>query len=112
MEIYTDSGFPKVSTAFKKDIVAVIVDEVHALKDDNVLKDLMCGFLSTIPIRWGLTGTVPSESKHPHLYESIVTFIGPIVNKISVKELQDKDILSKCHVIFNTCYSNFFFNNI
>ena len=89
---------PQTILDFKKDIVAVIVDEVHALKDDNVLKDLMCGFLSTIPIRWGLTGTVPSESKHPHLYESIVTFIGPIVNKISVKELQDKDILSKCHV--------------
>jgi len=40
--------------------VAVIVDECHGMKAD-VLKAMMQGPLSHIPIRWGLTGTIPRE---------------------------------------------------
>ena len=47
------------------------------------------------PIRWGLTGTVPKEQFE---FQSILAGIGPVVNQISAKELQDKGVLSKCHV--------------
>ena len=47
------------------------------------------------PIRWGLTGTIPKEQFE---FQSILASIGPVINQISAKELQDKDVLSKCHV--------------
>ena len=43
----------------------------------------------------GLTGTVPKEA---HESESIFASIGPVVGKLSAKELQDKSVLSNCHV--------------
>jgi superfamily II DNA or RNA helicase len=51
--------------------------------------------MSHIPIRWGLTGTVPKEK-----FENvgIVCSIGPVINQISAKELQDKGVLAQCHV--------------
>ena len=39
--------------------VAVIVDECHGVKDLGVLHRLLTTTFSNIPIRWGLTGTVP-----------------------------------------------------
>ena len=60
-----------------------------------VLKDLLTRNLRFAPIRWGLTGTVP---KAAHEFESIHASIGPVVGQISAKELQDKGVLSKCHV--------------
>ena len=38
-----------------------MVDEVHMAKAD-ALTTLLTGVMSLIPIRWGLTGTVPSKS--------------------------------------------------
>ena len=71
-----------------------MVDEVHMAKAD-ALTNLLTGVMSHIPIRWGLTGTVPKEK-----FENvgIVCSIGPVINKISAKELQDKDVLAQCHV--------------
>jgi hypothetical protein len=43
---------------FIEDVVCVIVDEVHMAKAD-ALKTLLTGVFSHIPIRWGLTGTIP-----------------------------------------------------
>ena len=79
---------------FIEDVVCIMVDEVHMAKAD-ALTNLLTGVMSHIPIRWGLTGTVPKEK-----FESvgIVCSIGPVINKISAKELQDKDVLAKCHV--------------
>ena len=79
---------------FIKDVVCIMVDEVHMAKAD-ALTNLLTGVMSHIPIRWGLTGTVPKEK-----FESvgIVCSIGPVINKISAKELQDKDVLAQCHV--------------
>ena len=45
---------------FLEDVVAVIVDEVHMAKAD-ALKTLLTGVMSKIPLRWGLTGTIPKE---------------------------------------------------
>ena len=79
---------------FIEDVVCIMVDEVHMAKAD-ALTNLLTGVMSHIPIRWGLTGTVPKEK-----FESvgIVCSIGPVINKISAKELQDKDVLAQCHV--------------
>ena len=81
-------------TEFLDGVKAIIVDEVHQAKAD-VLKKLLTHHLKNSPIRWGLTGTVPKEQFE---FQSILAGIGPVVNQISAKELQDKGVLSKCHV--------------
>jgi superfamily II DNA or RNA helicase len=75
-------------------VVCVIVDEVHMAKAD-VLKNLLSQNLANAPIRWGLTGTVPKEDINFH---SILATIGPVVNRISAHTLQEKGVLSQCHV--------------
>jgi superfamily II DNA or RNA helicase len=79
---------------FLDGVKTVIVDEVHMAKAD-VLKNLLTQNLCNAPIRWGLTGTVPKEA---HEAESIFASIGPVVGRLSAKELQDKGVLSNCHV--------------
>ena len=81
-------------TDFLDGVKAIIVDEVHQAKAD-VLKKLLTHHLKNAPVRWGLTGTVPKEQFE---FQSILASIGPVVNQISAKELQDKGVLSKCHV--------------
>ena len=79
---------------FLDGVSAVIVDEVHQAKAD-VLKNLLTRNLCNAPIRWGLTGTVPKEKFES---ESIFASIGPVVGGITASELQDKGVLSNCHV--------------
>ena len=61
----------------------------------EVLKNLLTQNLCNAPIRWGLTGTVPKED---HEAQSIFASSGPVVGSLSAKELQDKGVLSQCHV--------------
>jgi superfamily II DNA or RNA helicase len=75
-------------------VVCVIVDEVHMAKAD-VLKTMLTGVFADIPIRWGLTGTIPKE-KLDQL--SLLVSLGPVIGKLSAKELQDKGVLAQCHV--------------
>ena len=75
-------------------VQTIIIDEVHQAKAD-VLKKLLTQNLRNAPIRWGLTGTIPKEQFE---FQSILASIGPVINQISAKELQDKGVLSKCHV--------------
>jgi superfamily II DNA or RNA helicase len=79
---------------FLDGVSAVIVDEVHQAKAE-VLKNLLTRNLKNAPIRWGLTGTVPKEKFE---FESIHASLGPVIGQISAKELQDKGVLSQCHV--------------
>ena len=79
---------------FLEDVVAVIVDEVHMAKAD-ALKTLLTGVMSHIPLRWGLTGTVPKEQFE---FQSIHVSLGPVINQLSASELQDKGVLAQCHV--------------
>ena len=72
----------------------VMVDEVHMAKAD-VLKKLLTHNLSNTPIRWGLTGTVP---KADHEFQSLRASLGEVVNRVAAHELQEKGILSDCHV--------------
>ena len=79
---------------FLDGVKCVIVDEVHMAKAD-VLRNLLTQNLSNAPIRWGLTGTVPKEA---YEYESIFASIGQLVGGIRAHELQEKGVLSNCHV--------------
>ena len=79
---------------FIEDVVCVMVDEVHMAKAD-ALKQLLTGVMSRIPIRWGLTGTIPKAE-----YERIAlqVSLGKVINKLSASELQDRGVLASCHV--------------
>ena len=79
---------------FLDGVSTVIVDEVHQAKAE-VLKNLLTRNLKNAPIRWGLTGTIPKERFE---FESIHASLGPVIGEISAKELQDKGVLSQCHV--------------
>ena len=75
-------------------VIAVIVDETHQAKAD-VLKSLLTDSLAHIPIRWGLTGTIPKEA-----FEQVAlkVSLGDVLNQLSASELQEKGVLSNCHV--------------
>jgi len=79
---------------FIEGVVAVIVDETHQAKAD-ALKTLLSGPLSQVPIRWGLTGTIPKED---YARQSINCMIGPVVGQLSASELQEAGHLAQCHV--------------
>jgi superfamily II DNA or RNA helicase len=79
---------------FLEGVSTVIVDEVHQAKAE-VLKNLLTRNMRYAPIRWGLTGTIPKEKFE---FEAIHASIGPVIGQISAKELQDKGVLSACHV--------------
>jgi superfamily II DNA or RNA helicase len=89
-----DSETALTLAEFLDGVQTVIVDEVHMAKAE-VLKNLLTQNLCNCPIRWGMTGTVPKDQ---HEYELIFASIGPVVGGISAKELQDKGVLSDCHV--------------
>ena len=79
---------------FIKDVVCIMVDEVHMAKAD-VLKTLLTGPFSHVPMRWGLTGTIPKED-----YEkvSLIASLGKVIGQLSASELQEKGVLAQCHV--------------
>ena len=79
---------------FAEDVVCVIVDEVHQAKAD-VLKDMLTREFATIPLRWGLTGTIP---KADHERVALQASLGEVTNKLSASELQNIGVLSNCHV--------------
>jgi superfamily II DNA or RNA helicase len=91
----TKSGEAEVGIGdFLEGVVCVIVDEVHQAKAD-VLKTLLTGVMSHIPLRWGLTGTIP-KAKFESM--SLTVSLGPVIGKLSASELQDQGVLSNCHV--------------
>lgn len=79
---------------FLEDVVCVIVDETHMAKAD-ALKTLLTGPMAHIPIRWGLTGTIPKED---YEFVSIKCSIGDVIGRLSASELQDQGVLANCHV--------------
>jgi len=79
---------------FLEGVVCVIVDEVHMAKAD-ALKTLLTGVMSRVPIRWGLTGTIPKEQFE---YQALHVSIGPVISKLAASELQERGVLANCHV--------------
>ena len=91
---FKDGGAVLSLAEFLEGVSTIIIDEVHQAKAE-VLKNLLTRNLRNAPIRWGLTGTIPKEKFE---FESIHASIGPVIGQISAKELQDKGVLSQCHV--------------
>jgi superfamily II DNA or RNA helicase len=79
---------------FIEDVVCVMVDEVHMAKAD-ALKTLLTSVMARVPIRWGLTGTVPKEKFES---QSLLVSLGPVISKLSANELQQQGVLAQCHV--------------
>ena len=79
---------------FMNDVVCIMIDEAHGIKGD-ALKSMLTGFMSDVPIRWGMTGTIPKEK-----FESTALYvsIGHVVNTVAASTLQDQGVLAKCHV--------------
>ena len=91
----TQAGIVDVTIGdFIEDVVLVMVDEVHMAKAD-ALKTLLTGVFARVPLRWGLTGTIPKED-----YEKVSIFcsLGNVVGKLSASELQEAGHLANCHV--------------
>ena len=93
---------------FIEDVVCVMVDEVHMAKAD-ALKTLLTTVFAHVPIRWGLTGTIPKEE-----YEQVSLYcsIGNVMGKLSASELQEAGHLAQCKVnivqlVDHSEYSNY-----
>ncbi len=79
---------------FLEDVKCVMVDEVH-MATAEVLKKLLTQNLANAPIRWGLTGTIPKQDFE---YQALRSSLGDVINRVSAYELQQKGVLSNCHV--------------
>lgn len=72
----------------------VVVSNCHTIKGAE-LKDMLTGPMAHIPLRWGLTGTIPKEDFAKLALE---VSVGPVVGEVSAVELQEKGILANCHI--------------
>jgi len=91
----TQNGLVDVTIGdFLENVVCVIVDECHGIKAD-ALKTLLTGVMAHVPIRWGLTGTIPKEQFES---QALHVSIGPVISRLAAAELQDKGVLAQCHV--------------
>lgn len=72
----------------------VVVSNCHTAKG-NDLQALLAGPLAHIPLRWGLTGTIPKDEIDQL---RLLTCLGPVVGNITAKELMDVGVLAKCHI--------------
>jgi superfamily II DNA or RNA helicase len=79
---------------FLEGVICVIVDEVHMAKAD-ALKTLLTGVMAEVPIRWGLSGTIPKE---PFEFQALHVSLGPVINRLAAAELQEQGVLAQCHV--------------
>ena len=92
---------------FVSGVCCVIVDEVHGA-DAAALKRLLSGPMANIPLRWGLTGTIPKDQGSQM---SIKVNLGPIVNKVKASDLQELGILSSCNINVLQTQENIVYNN-
>ena len=79
---------------FCEGVCAIIVDEVHQAKAE-VLTKLLTQNFRNCPIRWGLTGTVPKDAWE---FQGILASIGPVINRVSAYDLQQKDVLAQLNI--------------
>lgn len=79
---------------FLEGVVCVIGDECHSAKAD-ALKTLLTGAMAHVPVRWGLTGTIPKED---YAKQALLCSLGPVVGKLKASDLQEQGVLANCHV--------------
>ncbi len=71
-----------------------VVSNCHMAKAD-ALKTLLTGVMAQVPIRWGLTGTIPKEKFES---QALLVALGPVIGRLSANELQQQGVLANCHV--------------
>ena len=71
-----------------------VVSNCHMAKAE-VLKTMLTGVMSHIPIRWGLTGTIPKEDFD---FFALRVSLGEVIGRLSASELQEKGVLARCAV--------------
>jgi len=71
-----------------------VVSNCHMAKAD-MLKTLLTGVFARVPIRWGLTGTIPKED---YEFISIRCSLGDVIGRLSASDLQEAGHLANCHV--------------
>jgi superfamily II DNA or RNA helicase len=79
---------------FIEGVVCIMIDEAHGIKADALLT-MLTGVMAHLPIRWAVTGTIPKED---YAQRSLQVAIGEVVGTIKASDLQDKGVLSNCHV--------------
>jgi superfamily II DNA or RNA helicase len=79
---------------FLDGVVTIMVDECHQAKAE-ILKTLLTGVMGHIPIRWGLTGTIPKEDFD---FFALRVSLGEVIGRLSASELQAKGVLARCEV--------------
>lgn len=79
---------------FLDNVAGVVVDEVHLVKGAS-LSGLLTGPFADIPIRWGVTGTIPKDDVAKITIQNTLGFE---LGKVTAKELQDKGVLSELHI--------------
>lgn len=72
----------------------MVVSNCHTSSAD-ALQAVLGEVMKDIPIRWGLTGTIPKDEV---LANKIKCNVGNVIYTISAKNLQDKKILSTCNI--------------
>jgi superfamily II DNA or RNA helicase len=92
--LYKSSRGKSEEWATVTDVVAIIVDEVHQAKAE-VLKAMLTQEFAHVPIRWGLTGTIPKEKFEQ---AALLASIGKVISQLKASELQEAGVLSNCHV--------------
>jgi superfamily II DNA or RNA helicase len=50
---------------------------------------------ANVPIRWGLTGTIPKEE---HEYAGVVSTLGSVINQLSASDLQEQGVLANLDI--------------
>lgn len=71
-----------------------VVANCHAAKAD-MLKDQLSTVFKDVPIRWGLTGTIPKEEHHA---VGVKCTLGEVVGELGSKELQDMGVLANLDI--------------
>jgi len=79
--------------AFFKQYDALLVDETHGLKSNQMAA--ISKKCVNADIRNGFTGTMPPNKAD---YQTVVSYLGPVTFNISTKELIDRDVLSKIKI--------------
>lgn len=76
-------------------VVCIMIDECHQVRDSTALRSLLTQTMAKIPIRWGLTGTVPKEDFNRVTLE---VSLGPVVHRLQAHQLQEQGVLANCHI--------------
>lgn len=66
----------------------------HSAKAEQ-LRELLAGPFAGVPLRWGMTGTIPKED---YEYLTLLSTIGPVMGEVRAADLQDQGVLARCEV--------------